>query len=72
MLSDVLLQCQVVDSFGVVDASVMLCDTDELRSFLSEVFAGPVSDVSEALDDQRFALKAHWDLEVLGDGCVVE
>lgn len=67
-----LLQGQVVDSIRVVDASIVLCDTDQPGAFLGEVFAGPVSHVSEALDDQRFALETHWDLEVLSNGLVVE
>jgi hypothetical protein len=72
VLSNIVLEGLVVNSVGIVDTAVVFSHTDELGSFLSEVLAGPISHVSETLDDEGLSLKSNCSLKLLGNALIVE
>jgi len=65
-------QSLVVDSVGIVNASIVFSHSHKSRPLFSEILAGPVPHVSEALHDEGLSLEADLDLQLLGDALVVE
>ena len=72
MFSDVVLDFLVVESVRVVNATIILGNTDQLQSFLSEIFAGEVPHVTEALDNEGLASKTRSHLKFLSHQRIVE
>ena len=66
LLALVLPEIVGVDSLLADETAISLSDSDEDCTLLDEEFAGPVSDVTETLDDKAFSL------ETLGDSQFAE
>lgn len=46
---------------NVINTAVLLCDTDNSGTSLSEEFGSPISDITKTLDDDLFACNSGLD-----------